>query len=108
MFVEVARVEDDSKVGSSGKVSVLEKVVLVLLAVEAGAVKEGLALKAGSRSCHYGVCHQGLCHQGGCRQGEFGILLSRWVGVRVLESRSKANQPRFSLHTLYVDQVSCP
>ena len=36
MLVEVARVE----VGSSGKVSLSEQVVLVLLAVEAGAVKE--------------------------------------------------------------------
>ena len=43
MLVEVARVDQvgSSEVGSSGKVSVLEKVVLLLLAVEAGAVKEG-------------------------------------------------------------------
>jgi len=42
VLVEVARVEDgSSEVGSSGKVSLLEKVVLLLLAVEAGAVKEG-------------------------------------------------------------------
>ena len=64
-----------------------EKVVLVLLAVEAGAVNEGLALKAGSRSCHHGMWHQGVCHQDvcyqgmyhqcWCRQGEFDILPSR-------------------------------
>jgi len=40
----MSRVEEEvgsSEVGSSGKVSLSEKVVLVLLAVEAGAVKEG-------------------------------------------------------------------
>ncbi len=53
VLVEVARVEEDeedekveeevgsSEVGSSWKASLSEKVVLVLLAVEAGAVKEG-------------------------------------------------------------------
>ena len=39
MLVEAARVEEE--VGSLGKVSLSEKVVLVLLAVEAGVVKEG-------------------------------------------------------------------
>src|SRR5579871_2609075 len=38
VLVEVVRVEE---VGSSGKVNLLEKVMLVLLAVGAGAVKEG-------------------------------------------------------------------
>jgi hypothetical protein len=38
VLVEVARVEE---VGSSGKVSLSEKFLLVLLAVAAGAVKEG-------------------------------------------------------------------
>ncbi len=43
--MEVARVEEEEEVGSlevgsSGKVSLSEKVVLLLLAVEAGAVKE--------------------------------------------------------------------
>ena len=55
MLVEVARVEE---VGSSGKVGFSERVVVVLLAVEAGAVKEGfkvLAIKAGSRSCYHSV-----------------------------------------------------
>ena len=58
MLVEVARDDDDdddeeeegsSEVGSSGEASLSEKVVLVLLAVEAGAVKEGAL----------GSCHQG-------------------------------------------------
>jgi len=34
----------EEEVGSSGKVSMSEKVVLVLLAVEAGVVKEGSGL----------------------------------------------------------------
>jgi hypothetical protein len=38
VLVEMACVEE---VGSSGKVSLSEKVMLVLLAVEAGVVKEG-------------------------------------------------------------------
>ena len=43
MLVDVARVEEvgSSEAESSGKVSLSEKVVLVLLAVEAGAVKQG-------------------------------------------------------------------
>ena len=43
MLIEVARVAEvgSSEAGSSGEVSLLEKVVLVLLAVEAGAIKEG-------------------------------------------------------------------
>jgi len=44
-----------------------EKVVLVLLAVEAGVVKDVLwvlAINVGSRSCHHGVCHRDVCHQG--------------------------------------------
>ena len=41
--MEVARVEEgsSSEVGSSGKVRLSEKVVLVLIAIEAGAVKGG-------------------------------------------------------------------
>ena len=67
-----------SVVASLGKVSLSEKVMLVLLAVEASAVKEGsgfLSSRLGSRSCDHGVCYQmcvpsracaikGLCHQG--------------------------------------------
>ena len=43
MLVDVARVSEVglSEVGSPGKVSLSEKVVVVLLAVEAGAVKGG-------------------------------------------------------------------
>src|SRR6266480_1877232 len=54
--VEVARMEEAGSledVGSSGNVSLSEKVVLVLLAVEAGAVK------ASSRSFHQGRCCRG-------------------------------------------------
>ena len=66
VLVEVTRVEvGPSEVGSSWKVSLSEKVMLVLLAVEAAAVEEGSgflpsrrvlsrAIKAGSRSCHQG------------------------------------------------------
>ena len=66
VLVEVTRVEEvgSPEVGSWGKVSLSEKVVLVLLAVEAGAVKRPfwvLAINVGSRSCHHGVCHQGVC-----------------------------------------------
>jgi hypothetical protein len=90
-------VEDvgSSEVGSSWKVSSSEKVVLVLLAVEVGGVKEGsvsslskrvlsraitacaikactikaCAVKAGSGSCHQGGCHRGgsaSWRKGGC------------------------------------------
>jgi hypothetical protein len=58
------------EVGSSGKVSLSEKIVLVLLAVEVGAVKEGFgffAIEASSRPCHQGVYHQDVWHQGVCR-----------------------------------------
>ena len=58
VLAEVARVEEEevgsSEVASSGKASLSEKVVLVLLAVEAGAVKEGsgfLPSRRVSRSC---------------------------------------------------------
>ena len=77
VLAEVAREEEvgSSDVGSSGKINLSEKVVLVLLVVKAGDIKEGSgflpsrqvlgrAIKACSRSCHQGVC----------RQGEFGIL----------------------------------
>ena len=56
MPVEVAHVEE---VGSLGKI------VLMLFAVEAGAVKKG----SGFLPCHHGVCHQGVCHKGVCNQG---------------------------------------
>jgi len=83
VLVEVARVEEEvgtSGVGSSGKVSLLEKVVLVLLDVEAGIIKEGSAFLSSRRILGrlYGVCRQGWR-----RQGEFGILPSRPVRVRV-------------------------
>jgi hypothetical protein len=55
--------EGSSELGSSGNVSLLEKVALVLPAVEAGAVKEGsgfLKRVKGSRSCYHSVCHQGV------------------------------------------------
>ncbi len=56
-----------------------------------------LAITAGSRSCHQGVCHRAWhrdwCHQGRCRQGEFGILPSKQVRMRVLE----AGQRRINL-----------
>ena len=74
----------------------------MILAVEAGAVKEALGSchQGGSRSCHQGGCHQGVCppcvfhqgvchracHQRGCRQGEFGVLPSKQVRMRVLEA----------------------
>ena len=61
-----------SEVGSSGKTSLSAKVVLVFLAVEAGAVRRAL-----------GSCHQGVCRQDVCRQGGFRILPSRQVRVRV-------------------------
>jgi hypothetical protein len=75
-----------SEVGSSGKVRLSEKVVLVLIAIEAGAVKGGfwiLAIKTGSRSCHQGGC---------CRVG-FWVVLSR--RVRILEADQRQHQPRF-------------
>jgi hypothetical protein len=75
-----------SEVGSSGKVRLSEKVVLVLIAIEAGAVKGGfwiLAIKAGSR----------LCHQGGCCRVGFWVVLSR--RVRILEADQRQHQPRF-------------
>jgi len=91
-----------SEVGSSGKVNLSEKVVLVLLAVEAGAVKKG------SRPCHHGMCYQGMCHQGvhrqgvcyqgvhhqgvcrqgRCQQGGFGILPSKRVSSRWILGRA--------------------
>lgn len=73
MLVEVARAEE---VGSSGYVSLSEKVVLVLLAVDASVVKEG------SKFLPQGGClkrdrdltlavvakaDSGSCCQGGCR-----------------------------------------
>ena len=45
VLVEVARVAEE-EVDSSGKVCLSEKVVLVLLAVDAGAVKEGFRFSA--------------------------------------------------------------
>ena len=71
---EVGLLEVGSEVYSLGKASVSEKVVLVLLAVEAGAVKEG---SSGSQSCHQGVCGH----------GEFGILPSTRARARVLQVR---------------------
>ncbi len=64
-----------------GKVSLSEKVVLVLPAIEVGAIK------ASSRSYHHGVPHHGVphqaaCHQGVYYQGRFWILLSRLVSSR--------------------------
>ena len=80
------------EVGSSAKVRLAEKVVLMLLAVEASVVKEGSwflllrrvpskrvlsrrvpswgAVKAGS----------GSCHQGWCRRGGFWVMLLRRGG----------------------------
>jgi hypothetical protein len=80
VLVVVTRVEE---VGSSGrisfseKVSWLEKVVLVLLAVEAGAVKEGSRFLASRRVLGRAItvcaikasavkAGSGSCHQGGC------------------------------------------
>jgi hypothetical protein len=57
VLVEVVRVEEEVEAGSSWKVSLTEKIVLVLLAVEEVVVKEGsgfLPFKAGSRSCYQG------------------------------------------------------
>jgi hypothetical protein len=62
VLVEVVSVEE---------VSLSEKVVPVLLAIKAGAAKEGsgfLPLRQ-SRLCHHGVCYQGVYHQGGYSQG---------------------------------------
>ena len=68
-----------SEVGSSEKVSLSEKVMLMLLAVNGGFWV--LAIKTGSRSCHRDVCYQGGCHRGGL--------------VRVHKADQKAHQPRF-------------
>ena len=61
VLVEVTRVEDDSKVGSSGKVSLLESSASRCR----GRCCQGglwvLAIKSGSWSCYHGVCHQGEC-----------------------------------------------
>ncbi len=72
--------EGSSEVGSSEKVS-LSKVVLVLLAVEVGAVKEGSgflpsmrvlgrAIKAGVVKASSGSCHQGRCWCGFLKQAK--------------------------------------
>ncbi len=45
--------EGSSEVGSSGKASLSEKVVLMVLTVEAGAVKKGLSILAIN---HHGAC----------------------------------------------------
>ena len=83
VLVGVALVEE---VGSSGKVSLSEKVVLVLLAVEVGAVKEGSWFLLLWRVPSYviSVLYQGVCHRGGCCQGGFGILPSRHVSRWIL------------------------
>ncbi len=59
-----------SELGSSGKVSLSEKVVLVLLAIEGCAVKEGSGFLPSRRvlgrditACAVkGVCHQCVCY----------------------------------------------
>ena len=63
MLVKVARMEEG---GSSWKVSLSEKVVLVLLAVEAGAIKESSRMVLG---CAINVCHKGVCREGVCNEG---------------------------------------
>jgi len=98
-----------------GKVSFSEKVVLVLPAIEAGAIKVGFRSRhhgvchqavchqavyhqamyhqamCHQAMCHQGVCHQGVCCQGGCSQGGccrggLWILLSTKVGVIEVDS----------------------
>jgi len=52
-----------SEVGSSGRVGLLEKVVRVLLAVEAGTIKESSGFLLSSRVAWYrGVYYQGVYH----------------------------------------------
>ena len=108
------------EVGSS-EVSLSEKVVLVLLAVEAGAIEEGSGFLSSRRilGCAIMVCTikpcavklctikpKAVCHQGGCHEGRFRILLSRRVSSRWIlscvfktgvgsRSRSEVHQPRF-------------
>lgn len=59
------------------KVILLEKVMLVLVAVKAGAVKGGsrfFAIEASSQFVLSGVCHQDACYQGVDHQGGYSFL----------------------------------
>ena len=84
VLVEVARVEEE---GSSGKVSLSEKVVLVLLAIEAAAVKEGSGLLPLRRVLGRAIkaCAIKACMS---RQSGFGILSSRRVSSRWILGRA--------------------
>ena len=68
VFVEVARLEEVglSEAGPSDKVSLLEKVMIILPAVEQVLSSRVLTVKAGSRSYYRGVCYCGVGHQGRC------------------------------------------
>ena len=67
-----------SEAGSSGKVSLSEKVVLVLLALKAGAVKEGCGFLPSSRVL-------GRAITAGAGQAGLGILPSRQVSSRQIQ-----------------------
>jgi len=80
------------EVGSSGKVTLSEKVVLVLLAVEAIAVKEGSGFLSSRRILGRAITActiKGGCHQGGCEfskqvKGESTSLLIAAVAGRAV------------------------
>ena len=65
-----------SELGSSGKVSLSEKVVLVLLAIEGCAVKEG----------------SGSCHQGGFSVVTSRRVLSRACAINVCAIKMRASE----------------
>ena len=104
------------EVGSSENVSSSEKVVLVLLAVEASAVKEGSGFSPsgpGSRLCHQGVCPRdefGFCHQGWCGflkqvKGESTSLLVQILFKTFVASRAAGARGSGSVGGLQVGQV---
>ena len=96
--------EESSGVGSSGKASLSVKVVLVLLAVEAGAVKESSgflpsrrvlgraltarAIKAGAVKASWGSCHQGRCRFLKQFKGESASLLVQILFMAVVAGRA--------------------
>ena len=96
---EEAEEAEEAEVGSSGKVSLSEKVVLVLVAIDAAAVKKGSGFLPSRRllgrvvvGCAIKTCAIKTCAikagtiKAGCRQGEFGNFPSTQVWVRVLEA----------------------
>ena len=86
--------EEAEEEGSSGKLSLSEKVVLVLVAIDAVAVKKGSGFLPSKRvlgrvvvgcAIKTGAIKAGTI-KAGCCQGEFGIFPSTQVWVRVLEA----------------------